>query len=806
MNIQNFTLRDYVRIAVRSKWIILVTILLSLGIAWGISVTLPKSYRSSTLILVESPKIPESYVNPVVRGSVADRLSMIQQQVLSRTVLSQVIEGFNLFSEQGKREGYDGLIEGLRKNIKIETKGAGQGGHVEAFSISFSHSDPTIAMKVTEKLASQFIESNLKVREQLVAGTTEFLELELKNAKLSLETQEQLIAQFKRKHMGELPSQTDANLQTLNRLQKDLASVSEQLQGRADRRASIQKMINAYEALGLTFLESPQSSNRVPGNPAQEEVLVRGTGKMSESMVEDPLAARLRELERSLATMKSEYKDSYPDIIQLKQEIASVKARLAEKSDGGDKKADMTERKSDESVKEASPARTVKPPKASGTVIDPYLHELRKEREEIGIGIHELEDQQRRLKAQIREYEQRVERAPEREQELLVLQRDYENTKKNYQALLEKQLGARISENLEKRQKGESFLVLDPAYLPAKPESPNQMRIMLIGLLVGCALGYGAAFGLEMMAGVIRRPEEAESLLGLPVLASIPDFRLAYTKDGTKRLGTRSVGQIPPGTAGSKRRALPRGSGRENGYLPQQEVSSEAVRFEVNLVSKWRPNSIVAEQFRVAATRLVLSGAGQSSTIVAVTSAIKGEGKTTTSANLAYVLAKDLGKSTLVIDCDFKQPRLHSYIGTVSQPGLVEAIYGDAPLEECLHKPEDIPLWVLPCGRMDHHLVDLTKIPQINGILSDFRGRFQFIILDAPPILPLADMNLLASIADMLVLVVRAGVTPQAEVSHAMKVLKPAGKAGIIMTGSDSGQVPAYLQGYYRAGHKEYVK
>lgn len=816
MTLQHLTPRDYLDIALRRKWVILGSILLSLAIAWGLCLILPKSYRSSTLILVESPKIPESYVNPVIRGTVADRLSMIQQQVMSRTVLSHVIEEFRLYPERVKQEGLEVVLEAMRKNIKIETKG---GTHIEAFSISFSHSDPVTAMKVTQYLASQFIDENLKVREQLVEGTTEFLEQELQRAKASLEEQESAIAQFKKKYMGELPGQTEANLHTLGRLQKDLATVNDQLQNRKDRRAAIQKMINAYETLGLTFLETAPSGSK-PHDNVQQSVVVRNTARKSDLNALDPLAVRLKELERLLASLTAEYKDTYPDVIQVKQEIAAVKAKLSEKYEKDNEK-------DKDNSQEPMIQVTTKPGKPSGgTVIDPYLHELRREREENEIGIAALMEQQRKLTAQIREYEQRVERAPAREQELLVLQRDYDNTKRNYQALLEKQLNARISENLEKRQKGENFRVLDPANLPTKPESPDQLKIILGGLVLGGGLGCGAALGLEFLAGVFRRPEDVESLLGLPVLAAIPHFKTAYPQghslplpehpnhllEGAKNPKTGHpalLTNISFDNSRAKRTLHPwhKPAGQDGKFAWAWEGSrTEIFKQELTLVAKWRPTSLVAEQFRVAATRLVLSSSGQKNMVVVVTSAVKGEGKSATASNLAYVLAQDLGKPTLLIDCDFKKPTVHAYTGVPSKPGLVEALYGDTAVEGCLHRSGDLSLWVLPSGRREHRLVDLTKIPQVSSMIAELRNRFDFIIIDGPPILPLADMNLLGALADMIILVIRAGETRQEVVQTALKNLKPPSRAGIILTCPDDTTGPRYMQEYYKAAKESYLR
>src|SRR2546426_4222641 len=247
------TLVDYWHLAVRRKWLILGTVLCSLGVAGILCLVLPKSYRSSTLILVEDQKIPEDYVKAIVGGRIEERLTMIQQQVMSRTLLSRVMEEFKLYQSEVRRYGLETVIEEMRKNIKVETVGTtgARGKSVEAFSLSFAHEDPMTAMKVTAKLASQFIEENLRVREQLTQGTSEFLAQELKRAEAALETQEQAISEFKRKHMGELPQQVEANLRALDRMQLNTNSNAEELSRLTDRRTMIENAINDYEATGV---------------------------------------------------------------------------------------------------------------------------------------------------------------------------------------------------------------------------------------------------------------------------------------------------------------------------------------------------------------------------------------------------------------------------------------------------------------------------------------------------------------------------------------------------------------------------
>ncbi len=217
------TVSDYWHIATKRKWIIIGSILTALGIAGLLCLFLPKSYRSNTLILVETQKIPEDYVKAIVGGTIEERLIMIKQQVMSRTLLSRVVDQFKLYGDDVHSQGFEDVIDNMRSNIKVDTVGTGRGGgRIEAFSISYSNHDPMVAMKVTSKLASQFIDQNLRVREQFVEGASEFLEQELAKSKAGLEALEQKISDYKQKHIGELPQQMEANLHALDRIQNEL--------------------------------------------------------------------------------------------------------------------------------------------------------------------------------------------------------------------------------------------------------------------------------------------------------------------------------------------------------------------------------------------------------------------------------------------------------------------------------------------------------------------------------------------------------------------------------------------------------
>jgi len=740
----------YWAMIVRRKWSVISSILAGVVVAGILCLVLPKSYRSSTLILVENQKIPDDYVKGIGGASVEERLTMIQQQVMSRTLLSQTIAEFKLYEGQVEREGVESAIEGMRKAIKVETVGTigARGKSVEAISISFSHEIPMTAMKVTAKLASLFIEENLKVREQLVTGVSAFLELELQDAKKALEAQEQAISQYKSKHIGLLPEQMDANLRSLDRSQADLNATDELIHSLTDKVGFVEKSIKEYEASGVT---QGASGTTAAGHAGM-----------------DPLIGRLRELERNLSTLVAgEYTETYPDMVETKKEIAGVKKKLVEKY--GDPAKE----------KDGDAART----------FDPYLRELIKQRNELRVEVSSVKDRRRRLADHIREFEHRVEQTPSREQDLMILMRDYENMQKNYQALLDKRLNAHVAENLEKRQKGEQFRVLDPANLPQTLDKPNRLLIMLLGLLGGCGLGVGLAIGQDQVNPTFKRREEVEMLPRIRVLATIPKFNAGYRK-----LGHQAESTLISPDAGSPLPAV-RTGWRYPSWMSRIH-EGQAPPSQFNLVAKWQPHSIAAEQYRMAATRLVLSREGDGSTVIGVTSALKGEGKTTTVVNLGYTIARNFERTTLLIDCDFRCPGLHVYADKPAQAGLIELLDGQASFENCLSAIDEAPCSILSVGRMGEDFNELARIQQLKAILPKIRMNFDYVIINGPPVLPSASVGMLASLADLQIMVIRAGVTPKHVVQQAFTMLRLRGEAHVILNAVEAQSLPSVMYGY----------
>ena len=296
---------------------------------------------------------------------------------------------------------------------------------------------------------------------------------------------------------------------------------------------------------------------------------------------------------------------------------------------------------------------------------DPYVQDLTKLQTEAKNELNVLKHRQQMLYAEKKSHERRVERFPGVEQELLTLERDYANMKGNYAMLLDKRLHARVTENLEKQQKSGKYRILDSAGLPRNPVKPNKPRVLVLGLLFGCVFGVGVSVLRERLTPQFRRAEDVEVVIGPQLLAAIPDFSFLWNPTKARR---NFQAYLPRRREASDEDAIEQMGDDSVLGNRLQNYSAPTYGTDRRFVAKLFPRSMAAEQYRVAAARLQLSSGGAG--VAVVTSAIKGEGKTTTVINLGYTLARDFGKRVLVIDCDFVYPEMKCFLERPTQYGL----------------------------------------------------------------------------------------------------------------------------------------
>jgi polysaccharide chain length determinant protein (PEP-CTERM system associated) len=739
--------REYALIASRNKWVIIGAIALSLTLAWGYLLIAPKYYQSQTLIVLEERR----GINEVLKtGEDSEKhfekqLFLIQKQITSPEFLGAIAKELSVSSDgQGGVAGWGELASMTKIERAMIDPAGGKSSQnlVDGFVVSFLHRDPKTAMQVTARIADKFIEENNREREKEVEGAGEFLDEELRVLKRELEKREESISQFKKSHLGNLPQQTDTNLRALDRTEAEITTATESLQRHSDKLSALHQAVQLYRTSGQQSLGAARS------------------------MEPDPLFRHLKELREKLVKLRAEFYDGYPEIILTKEEI----------------------RQTEEELTNLYGKDAIRPDK---TPLDPYLQDLLKQQNEERTEIALLRQRLDQLRATKRDLEKRLERSPSVEQELLVLERDYNNMKNNYAMLLDKRLHTRVEENIEKRQKGGKYRILDRANLPQVPAIPNSPRVLVLGFLFGCVLGAGLSVVRERLTPQFRGPEDIELLLAGPrLLAAIPDFSLLWRAAG--------------GSGYSQSFALPRPSlgltirSRAEGEQNAQSLAARPNLHEIDrrFVAKMFPRSMAAEQYRVAAARLQLLNATGAPMVAAVTSAIKGEGKTTTVINLGYTLSRDFGRRVLVVDCDFVFPELVAFLETPIRYGLIDCLRSDIPLQQAMSPLSDVPCWIMPAGEAVSDSNELLRAGQLDRVLSQLREEFDYILLNAPPILPVATMNVLESHCDHLVLVVRANLTSKQAVTQALGSLRAQRPIHVILNGVAANSLPSYMVEY----------
>jgi polysaccharide chain length determinant protein (PEP-CTERM system associated) len=465
-----FEIEKYKEIALRRRWWIIIPFLLSILIGIGVSIKLPKVYRASTLILVQPQKVPANYVREIVSVDIGDRLRTITQQVTSRTNLEKIINAFNLYNEPGRHMFMEDKTQSLRRRIEVDVSGGGRRG-ANAFEIFFTGKYPKQIAEVANALASYFITENLKLREDQAIGTSEFLTDELETIRRRLLEKEEELKRYRMRYMGGLPEQLDTNLRILTRIQQQIVANQENLRETENRKLLIQQQIS--EAAEIRRARIAQAEGEIAQFTSLDQLKVQ------------------------LASLEARYTQRHPDVVSLKKKIADLESK------------EKTE-----------------PKEVQGMPVDRGVTQaeinLANQLREIELEIANLKTEAAQLHSQMKRYQIHVENTPKREQELMSLNRDYRNIQEAYNSLLSRKLEAEIAVNLERKQKGEQFRILDPANVPIRPFKPDIRRILLMTVGLGFALGCGLAYLRETMDTSFRRPEDVEEVLQIPIIASLP--------------------------------------------------------------------------------------------------------------------------------------------------------------------------------------------------------------------------------------------------------------------------------------------
>lgn len=484
---------DYLAVLQRRRWAIIIPAVLGPLVGYLITLFLTPTYTSQSLILIEQPKVPETFVKSVVTSDLFERLATMQEQILSRTRLQPLIERYDLYKSERRRSMED-AVEEMRKSILVtpvefasdiaaKRKPGPPGTQaVPGFSITFTAESGQLAQQVCQDLTSMFLAENLRQREERAQGTTDFISNQLAEAKRKLEEQDAKLAEFKRRNIGELPDDQQANLQVLTAVNNQLTTITDSL-----NRAQQDKVFN--ESLLDQELAAWQSSVKTsaPSQTLQDE---------------------LSKMEDYLVTLETRYTGDHPDVIKLKNDIAKLQKTIAEQGAADKDKADKTK-----AAKAAQPG--LEPPQ-----IQKLRAQIALDEQFIRVRTRELD----RVQQQMNTYQSRLQLSPVVEEQFKNLTRDYETALKFYNKLLADKDQSEMSTDLERRQEGEQFRVLDSPNTPKKPSFPDPLIFAGGGLGAGLALGLGIVLVVELRDKSIRDERDIEFYLQLPTLALVPSL------------------------------------------------------------------------------------------------------------------------------------------------------------------------------------------------------------------------------------------------------------------------------------------
>jgi polysaccharide chain length determinant protein (PEP-CTERM system associated) len=483
--------QDVVRIITTRGWIVAVSLVACTYAALVVSASLGNVYRAETLIQVVPQRVPDAYVRSTVTLKTEDRLEALSAQVMSRTELERLIKEYNLYPRERARYPMQDVVDRMRLNITKELVRAAAERPVDSFYLRFTYSDAETTAKVTERLALLFIDQNARDRGVLAQATDSFLQAQLEEARRRLEEQERKLEVFRERNAGRLPTQLDFNMQAIQNSQLQLQQLTESLARDRDRRLTVEQLLKDAQAEQVIATPIP-----VPANTDLATAVASGA-----------TAKRQLELAKAeLARLELNRTPAHPDITRTQRMIADLEKKAAAEAAGV--------------ASGKTPTAVVVSPQDQ--LIRERIRQMRAEMESLDRQVQFKEAQEARIRGMVSEYQRRIESIPGIESEWVSLSRDYETQQTAYKQLLAKSEDSKVAVDLERRQIGEQFRVLDPARVPERPISPVRWQINAIGMAVGLLLGLLIVGLLELLDSSFRSESDFAAVMNVPVLAQVP--------------------------------------------------------------------------------------------------------------------------------------------------------------------------------------------------------------------------------------------------------------------------------------------
>jgi len=529
---QTLELGDYWRFVVRRKWLFCIVFGIVFGAAVALAFLLPAIFRSESTILIERQAIPSNLVATTVTGYVQEQIGLTRQRIATHENLLEIAEKYYLYPEQIESDPAS-VAQAMRENFEVAMQDvraadpdvAGVRVATIAFNVSFESESPEVSRDVTNELTQRFLDDHKRAREARAAEVTDFLDEEAERMRLEIADLEKSLADFKQEELRQLPELLNTNLRLFEKTEQDIEATEQRIRGISDRLEAVRAELSltpAYEEVrtesGKVILSAEQRLSVLTSQylqatarySAKHPDVIRlsreirilaeqsGTGARADELMNELVA-----LQDQLRDARQRYSDDHPEVQRLERAVAAVQRGFETAIISGEEKA------------------LTMPPD------NPRYVALKTQETTLKGNLAEERERLETLNSKLTEYEQRLFQTPVVERDFKSLARDYENATKKYRELREKQLQARMAEELESGGNAERWTLASPAFLPTLPESPNRMGIMLLGFLFATLVAMGAVVLREYFDKTVRSARVVMATLGAPPLAVIPQMSAA---------------------------------------------------------------------------------------------------------------------------------------------------------------------------------------------------------------------------------------------------------------------------------------
>ena len=684
---QDSLLREYVRVLIKSKWVVITTVLLFVSVVTISTLRTTPIYEAVGSIAInkmdpvtfnlKDSSSSVDYYDPAdldteVRILKSDLLALqvIRQlnldrqpeEVKSKTSSSLELTADGLQPDSAKTSA---ALSDFKNNLQVSLV-----PNTRIIEIRYRSADKNLAARVVNTLAATYVEQNFKTRFESTMQASDWLSKQLVDLQIKVETSQEKLVKYQKEHeilgIDEKQNITTAKLDELNRELTTAESVRME-------KESIYHLVQSGDTDSIVAAANVDGAAR---------------GSSANSALLEKLREQQADLKIQVAQLSTQFGPSYPKLAQLNSQLKEVEAQI---------QGEMR--------------------KVAARLRGDYMAAVQRES---------------MLRSALEQQKQQANKLNESAIEYSLLKRDVDANRTLSEGLLEKLKEAGVTAGL----RSNNFRIVDAARVPTSPSGPNILRNLAFALALGLSTGIGLAFLLESMDNTVRTPEQAQTISSLPSLGMIP-------------LGSRSTREL----RGSAKLAL--------------ASSKEAVE----LVTKSRPRSQMAESYRALRTSLLLTFPGGPPKVILITSALPEEGKTTTSVNSAIVLAQK-GTRVLLIDADLRRPSIHKTLGMGPTLGLSHVLTGTASLQQAIIPSTILPdLFLLPAGTPPPNPAELLASTKMKNVLEDLRKHYDHIVIDSPPTLSVTDAVVMSTAADAVVLVIRSGHTTKPALRRARDIL-----------------------------------